>query len=572
VRIKLFSVTKFRSITKAEKLPLGDLTVLIGPNNEGKSNILEALAMGMQHLSNPTIRRPRAGTRARYRADYERSEELVYEWARDFPQTLQDNLEGRTTMSFDFELTAEEVAEFYREVGSRFNDTLPLSLSFGRTGAPSFRIRKQGQAQKILASKGPEIAQFVAARVQVQYVPAVRTGGRVSAIVRRMLSRELASAERDPEYASALERLREVQKPILEELSRSITARLQSLLPDVRSVSIDQDAERVMTRGVAIVVDDGTPTDLSLKGDGVQSLAALAMMQHYSRETARAREFILAVEEPEAHLHPSAIHALRDTLRETAEKQQVVVTTHSPLFVNRLDLASNIIVTRNRAAPATSVKEIREVLGVHVADNLAAAEVVCVVEGIEDETALRGLLPHYSVTLAEALEHGVLAITPLHGANKLNYLLAQLRDSLAAVHALFDNDEAGKTAAESAEAAGLLTTADITFAMCPGAKKESEFEDIVASDIYSEAFFEQFGVNVDHPWVDQLSKGKWSRRMPTVFRASGTEWNDTVQTRAKAAVAKAVLDSPGSAIKPSCTSVVSALVASLEDKLARRSG
>lgn len=122
-----------------------------------------------------------------------------------------------------------------------------------------------------------------------------------------------------------MQTLREVQRSILDKLSGAIAERLQSLLPEVQGVTLEQEEDRMM-RGVSVIVDDGTPTDLTLKGDGVQSLAALAMIQHYSRETARAREFILALEEPEAHLHPRAIHALRETPRETAERQQVVLT------------------------------------------------------------------------------------------------------------------------------------------------------------------------------------------------------------------------------------------------------
>ncbi|MBK8686880.1 MAG: AAA family ATPase [Betaproteobacteria bacterium] len=38
-----FSVSNYRSITSAYKLPIRSPTVLIGPNNEGKSNILRAL-------------------------------------------------------------------------------------------------------------------------------------------------------------------------------------------------------------------------------------------------------------------------------------------------------------------------------------------------------------------------------------------------------------------------------------------------------------------------------------------------------------------------------------------------
>jgi energy-coupling factor transporter ATP-binding protein EcfA2 len=573
MRLKLFSVTNFRSITKAEKLPLGDLTVLVGPNNEGKSNILEALAIGMQELGRPTHRTAYPpGSRRRFGASFERAGELVYRWDRDFPQALQEKTEGRTTMNFDFELTPEEVEEFHKEVGSRFNEALPISLTFGSSGRSSFRVRKRGPSQQALSKKRSAIAQFVAERVQLQYVPAVRTGERAANIVRRMLSRELASATSDPAYAEALEHLQALQGPILEKLSRSITTQLQSFLPEVQGVSIEyEEEERALTRGVSVVVDDGVPTDLIFKGDGVQSLAALAMMQHYSRETAKAREFILAVEEPEAHLHPSAIHALKETLRETAEKQQVVITTHSPLFVNRLDLASNIIVTKNRAAPASSVQELREILGVHVADNLAAAEVVLVVEGQEDEKILRAVLLDRAAEMASAMRDGVLTIISLHGAGKLSYLLAQLRDSLASTHAFLDNDRAGQDAAKAAGESGLLASADLTMAMCPGERKGCELEDLIDPIVYSEPFMTAFGVDLDHPWTKQMSKGKWSSRMSTVFQASGAQWNKGVEKEAKALVAAGVQSAPGSALKDGCTGVVASLAGSLQRKLDSRS-
>ena len=42
-----FSVTNYRSITAAHKLVLQDMTVLVGKNNEGKSNLLRALNVAM---------------------------------------------------------------------------------------------------------------------------------------------------------------------------------------------------------------------------------------------------------------------------------------------------------------------------------------------------------------------------------------------------------------------------------------------------------------------------------------------------------------------------------------------
>lgn len=575
MKLAQFSVTNFRSIQRAEKLRLGDFTVLVGPNNEGKSNLLEALAIGMQGLSIRMPRIPRPQERKRFRVNVQGAEQFEYHWERDFPQTLQGNDNGRTTLSFDFELTTEEVDEFQEEVGSRFNEILPISLSFGRSSRPSFKVRKQGPSQRTLLEKKDEIARFVADRVQLQYVPAVRTGERVSEIVQRMLGRELARTAEEGEIAEALEAIKKLQEPIFESLSTAIAERLKRFLPEVSSVTIQADENpamaRALARGVGVVIDDGVPTDLSFKGDGVQSLAALAMIQHYSKETARAREFILAVEEPEAHLHPKAIHALRDTLKETAASQQVIATTHSPLLVNRLNLASNIIVTKNHAIPARSVQELRDVLGVHVTDNLVAAEVVLIVEGPTDSTALHSLLAS-NEKLRPVLEDGLLSLMPLHGSGNINYLLTQVQDSLAATHAFLDNDDAGKAAASASEDAGLLTPADITMAMRRGERGGCELEDLIDPAIYEAPFLEQLGVSIDHPWMNRMSEGKWSKRMKVVFQASGKSWSTATERKAKALVASSVVESPETAVIADCRGVIESVERCLEQKLEKRSG
>ena len=144
---------------------------------------------------------------------------------------------------------------------------------FGQ-GRPQFRVRKPRHAEA-LSAKRDEIANFVAERVDIQYVEAVRTGSNVREIVAEMLDRELAAAASDnEEYSAALAELRRIQQPVFDTLSESITARLQSLLPDVTAVRIEQDqiiGRSVMGRSVSVMVDDGTSTDLTLKGDGVQS-------------------------------------------------------------------------------------------------------------------------------------------------------------------------------------------------------------------------------------------------------------------------------------------------------------
>lgn len=60
MRLDSFSVENYRSITQARRISLTENTVLVGPNNEGKSNILRALSAAMYAL----VRHPYGGTRA----------------------------------------------------------------------------------------------------------------------------------------------------------------------------------------------------------------------------------------------------------------------------------------------------------------------------------------------------------------------------------------------------------------------------------------------------------------------------------------------------------------------------
>lgn len=55
MRLIACTVRNFRSITDAYKIPLGDYAVLVGPNNEGKSNVLRAIVTAIGILSRSHI-------------------------------------------------------------------------------------------------------------------------------------------------------------------------------------------------------------------------------------------------------------------------------------------------------------------------------------------------------------------------------------------------------------------------------------------------------------------------------------------------------------------------------------
>jgi putative ATP-dependent endonuclease of the OLD family len=85
MKLVSFSVTNYRSITKAYRLPIRQSVILIGPNNEGKSNILRALVTSLEVLSN--LGRVRI-MRGRLRGPLLTG--TIYDWATDYPISLQE--------------------------------------------------------------------------------------------------------------------------------------------------------------------------------------------------------------------------------------------------------------------------------------------------------------------------------------------------------------------------------------------------------------------------------------------------------------------------------------------------
>jgi len=557
-----FSVTNYRSITRAYKLPIRRSTILIGPNNEGKSNILRALVTALEMLS-------RIGGIRIQRGRLRSSERFTefYDWETDFPVSLQDSSPGgESIFNLELQLSPAEISEFERDVRSKLNGTLPIELALGQDQA-GFKVLKKGPGGAALSKKSEQIAKFISTRINLSYIPAIRTAKSVHEIVGELVEKELEAVEGDANFQSALDAVAKIQQPVLDKISASLKDTLKEFLPNVREVrvSIPQGERfRALRRSCEIVVDDGTPTQLIRKGDGVQSLAALSLMRHASETSVAGRNLILAIEEPESHLHPNAIHQLRNVLVDIARKHQVIMTTHCPLFVDRASIRSNILVQHNKATPARDVKQIREILGVRASDNLQHAEVILVVEGEEDRCCLGALLKEHSKALATALSQQSLGIESLQGGTNLSYKLSQIREAMCEAHSFLDHDDCGLKAFGKAKDDGLIGIADVTFTTCIG-MSESEIEDMFDESLYSVFLLNTYGVSTLSPKFK--GNGKWSERMRNAFKHSGKPWSDQLKAKIKADLADLVAANPAAALNKHKRSAFDALIVALEAKL-----
>lgn len=209
MRLTSFTVSNFRSITAAKKVSLTDYSVLVGANNEGKSNILHALAIGLEAIEDfkHSVRRDKIG-RIIGRPGADWGARSMYNWERDFPiaKRADSGADASTEVIFEFRLSEFEVASFQREFFSKTNGVLPVSILLGAAGR-KISIPKQGPGSAALNAKANKVADFVSRNITFEYIPAVRTSEAAELVISDLVSRELAILEADPDYKDAIEKI-----------------------------------------------------------------------------------------------------------------------------------------------------------------------------------------------------------------------------------------------------------------------------------------------------------------------------------------------------------------------------
>ncbi len=175
-----------------------------------------------------------------------------------------------------------------------------------------------------------------------RYLPAARNGGkdildgRDGALKKTLLGGVDLTDELDHlseaifEFDSVLS-----SSPALEQLRRLLAQQLNEALPDglvdsdleIRSVVSAGD----LLRAVAFYVKDGVHSRLiTEQSDGLNALIAMACF-----DLAMAGANVVAIDEPETHLHPASQRALASLLAKGGN--QKVIATHSPAIVQRFD-------------------------------------------------------------------------------------------------------------------------------------------------------------------------------------------------------------------------------------------
>jgi hypothetical protein len=131
---------------------------------------------------------------------------------------------------------------------------------------------------------------------------------------------------------------------------------------------------------------------------------------------------ILAIEEPEAHLHPGLTRELFSFLKEVAGSRQVIISTHSPMMMDKQTRSNNWIcrVTEDGTSLLEQLEEVEDIrlalaeLG-SVPSDAYAKDVVILAEG---GTEVRAAFPTWATTLGKSFPDNV-GLIDLGGKGKV---------------------------------------------------------------------------------------------------------------------------------------------------------
>lgn len=565
MKLRTFYVKSYRSITEATLDNIQNYGVFVGPNNAGKSNLLRAIYISLSIALEGDFQRARRNRQYSYAYRGEN-----YNWERDIPVNLRENKGASTTFKLTFEFSDEEKADFRQKFNINLTKSLQMKFQLF-SNRTEYNIIMPGRAKKPMEEKMQDIGLFIRSKLDYEYIPCVRSSELTNEYFSRLLSKEFRQLDGNEEYQRCLQTIQELQLPIVQGLENKLSVSLKPFLPNIKGVSLqntnylDTGLRFYSSRGrsAPINIDDGDITPIDEKGDGIKSLAAIALIESISFENLEGRSLILCIEEPEAHLHPDAIHSLRTVLFELSERSgvQVIISTHSPLLIDRDKISNNVIVGDNhRIHPCSCVEDVRQVLGVRISDNLAATKVV-LVEGESDKRYFETLCKR-RLSLRQKLEDNSLQFVNVHSASKMDFQIRMYNSIMVSTLVLLDSDSSGIASANALMAAKIKRPSEILLIKSAG-MRESELEDLVNIDSYSQIIKDKYNINLNTTSFKQRRK-VWSDRLHIASQMSPCILNPEIEAQIKTDIADIVVELGMSAIADYDKQYVESIVDAIE--------
>ena len=225
------------------------------------------------------------------------------------------------------------------------------------------------------------------------------------------------------------ERLSEVLKmqvrSQVSQISSELSRYARGVWSDIDGVEIEV-ADVSLTKALSIDVrvrDRFTGRSISLfnRGSGLQREFIVELMRVY-RDRMIGKGYVFIVEEPEIHLHAGAQRRFMSILKGISREGQVIITTHSSIFIDRADYSALHLLRRENGETTAVLdrgdreilREALDELGVMPSDILHSNGII-IVEGISDKYILEAL----AASIYENWDEYDVSMIPLGGSSNI---------------------------------------------------------------------------------------------------------------------------------------------------------
>lgn len=181
------------------------------------------------------------------------------------------------------------------------------------------------------------------------------------------------------------------------------------------------------------------------RSQGAQQILSLIFSLSLETTNKERRNELILIDEPEVHLHPSGVREVSRELMKIGASNYIFIATHSPFMIDKRHRERHYIVKKNASATTEiyRIKDcdniiddevLRDAFGIEVYRDLLNPHSI-LVEGVSDKLLLRKAL--------SILEKNNVGIANGHGSNIVTLASKMNHDDMS-VMVILDDDEEGK--------------------------------------------------------------------------------------------------------------------------------
>lgn len=476
--IKKVEINNYKSIDKLDfeldKIGKSYTRILVGINESGKSNILEALALynsegkpadyGVLHNQKDEDYK---NIEILYYLTFKSNESFNKDLSAHFPNQIIPDFtisevrkrlyleNGASAFSGTYTYTIKNI-KYNKSLGNN-NDKVDVNKVNQKVIATNENIEDEESFKKVFDAKIKEIIKNYEPKVSL-WSPSPKF--LISDVALNEFKKNpdsniplkhifiLGGYETNEAIAKEIGQISTIQfrRKLASKLSESTTKYIKGIWKH----DIEIDIEISETGHCSVSVKDAGQKNkhnyhkMSSRSEGFKQFVSLILSLSIESKKLNMMHNLILIDEPETHLHPSGIRDLREELLRIGQNNYLFISTHSPFLIDRTAINRNIIIKKNRSAITekkllTTEEDVRddEVLdlafGINVYKDLMVPNRI-LVEGASDKLLLKKALFECSMTCG--ITNGI-------GSNIVQ-IASKLNSDEISILVVVDDDDAGQ--------------------------------------------------------------------------------------------------------------------------------